>query len=62
MYVKISLELLMFPYYCNVIEWIYSDGLWMQLSFKCYVGISIPYMRKKMGSCKAMIDVDDLGI
>ena len=42
-------------------EWICSDGMWMQLSFECYVSVWIPYMRKKLGSCMAMVDVCDIG-
>ena len=33
---------------------------WIQVSFECYIGISITY-GKKQGSCMATVDGQDIG-
>ena len=33
---------------------------WIQVSFECYIGISMPY-KKKQRSCKATVDGQDIG-
>ena len=35
---------------------------WIKISFKCYVGIQIPYIYKKQGSYMTAIDVCGIGM